>query len=350
MLVIRGWGLRSSSADDANDLLRMFLPHIHRWKSITFTLPNHPFPEALESFLGIGASLLQTAKLEFGTDTRLPAVDTQQVAGLAWLLAASSTLHTLYWRSDICTLLFVDIHRTQFTVIDLVSVWTPMARIVQIMRKAPKLRSLSVFITEGCDVVAPLALTDLLILWIGAEADVDPLFQRLILPSLLNINVFCGNLVPPVPQTGVINCIIRSGSSVNTAIFKSLRILEADLVTFLRSSPSLLLFEISDEGEAAITNDILTLLTATNIVSCICPNLRIIRFLESAVSSADGLLADMVASRWEVVHSRPRLTRLVIEFSEADAHMHGEDIQRLKDLATPGAAGLRIWINEPETA
>ncbi|KAJ7167359.1 hypothetical protein C8R43DRAFT_172467 [Mycena crocata] len=350
-LVIYDLGLRSSSAETANTILRMFLPHIHRWKSITFTLPNRPFPEALESFSGAGASLLQTAKLEFGTDTRLHAADTPQVAGLARLIAASSTLHTLYWRNDFCTIFFLDINWAQLTVVDLVPVWTPMSRIVQIMRKAPQLRSLSVFITEACHIGGPLVLRDLLILWIGTEADVNPLFQQLTVPSLMNINVFYGNPVPPVSQADIVKCIVRSGCSVKIAIFKSLGIFKADLVAFMRSSPSLLLLEISNYGEATITDDILALLMAANIIPCLCPNLRIIRFLDSSVSSTDGRLADMVTSRREVIHSTlPPLSRLVIEFSDAEALEHTEDIRRLNGLADPGARGLRVWINEPETA
>ncbi|KAJ7754488.1 hypothetical protein B0H16DRAFT_746274 [Mycena metata] len=342
-LVLKDLGLRSS-VDIANNVLRIFLPHIHRWQSITFLLPNYPLPSAL---IGLGrlcdASQLQIANLEFGADPGFQTAGTPQVAGLAGLLTASSQLHTLYYRNDPCTLRFLDISWAHLTVIDLVPVWSPMSQIIDIMQKAPKLRSLSVFIAETCNVARPLLLPDLVILWIGSEVDLGPLFEQLTLPSLSNVNVFCGNTVPP--QTDVINCVARSGCSLQIAIFKSLRISKAHLLTFLRLSPALLLFEFSDGGAATITDDILELLTA-GTTSYLCPDLRIIRFLESSVSSTDGLLADMVVSR-RAKGSPPSLSCLVVDFSDADLPTHAADIRRLKGLEE--APGFRVWINEPET-
>ncbi|KAJ7782391.1 hypothetical protein DFH07DRAFT_1055194 [Mycena maculata] len=348
-LVLQNFGQRSSGADSINKVLEMFLPHLHRWRNVTFILPNHPFPTPLTS-LGLpstsGASQLQIAKLEFRSDTGVHATDAPQVSGLSRLLKSSSQLHTLYWRND---LQFLDVNWVQLTVLDLVPVWRPMSQIIQIMQKAPKLRSLSVFISEACDVVDPLVLLNLAILWIGTEVDINPLFQRLALPSLQNINVFCANLVPSIPQTDVVNCVVRSGSRVQVGIFKSLRIPEADLITFLRSSPSLLLFEISNDGVPTITDDILGLLTAGD-TPYLCPNLRIIRFLESSVSATDGLLADMVESRRKATPSNPEasLSRVVVDFSATDLPRHAEDIRRLRDL--DDEAAFRAWINQPETA
>jgi hypothetical protein len=73
------------------------------------------------------------------------------------------------------------------------------------MEKAPKLRSLSTFITGlSLLVVRSFSLPDLVILWIGCEVDVSPLFKRHTVPSLQNINVFCANVNPPIPQTDVL--------------------------------------------------------------------------------------------------------------------------------------------------
>ncbi|KAJ7640881.1 hypothetical protein DFH06DRAFT_624544 [Mycena polygramma] len=346
-LTLKDWGLRPSGADTINDLLALFLPEIHRWRSITLALPNHAFPAALIG-LERGASQLQIANLGFGVDPGLHAADTPQVAALSRLLT-SSQVHTLYWHNAPSILQFLDIHWAHLTVIDLVPVWSPMSQIL-LMQKAPKLRSLSVFVSEGCDVAAPVVLSDLVILWIGAEVDVGPLFEQLIMPSLLNINVFGANLVPPVPQTEVLHCITRSGSTLDVAVFKSLHIFNSDLITFLRLTPSLRLFEISNNGEATITDNILRLLTAGN-TPCLGPNLQIIRFLESSISSTDGLLADMVESRRtadRIAFPAVLLSRLVIHFSEADVQRHREDIRRLKTLAE--AEDFQAWINEPETA
>ncbi|KAJ7467139.1 hypothetical protein FB451DRAFT_1178371 [Mycena latifolia] len=350
-LVLRDLALPSSSTDVANDLLKIFLPHIPRWESVTLSLPNHIFPVSLTALeLPFGrASLLQIAKLDVGVDPGLdlPA-DTPQIVGLSRILTCSSHLHTLHWRSDLSALRFIDIPWAQLTVVDLVPLWRPMSQIVEVMRKAP-LRSLSVFIADACDVAAPLVLPDLLILWIGTEVDLSPLFRQLTLPSLENINVFCAN-PSVIPQTEVVNCIARSRSQVKAAIFKSLRLPKADLITFLRSSPSLQLLEISNDGEATITDDILGLLTVRDI-PCVCPNLRIIRFLDSSISSLDGALADMIASRMRAVPSASSptpLSRLSVYFSEADLPGHVDDLRLLKGLAE--ATGFRVWINEPETA
>ncbi|KAJ6538876.1 hypothetical protein DFH09DRAFT_1397597 [Mycena vulgaris] len=349
-LVLQDLGLPSSSPDVANDVLRVFLLHIHRWKSITLILPNHAFPVSLAALeLPWGrASLLQIAKIDFGLDPGVALhADTPEAIGLSRLLTSSPHFHTLYWPNKLCTLQFIDIPWAQLTVIDLVPLWRPMSHILEVIRKAPKLRSLSTFIAGGCEVPAPLVLPDLLILWIGTEVDLSPLFRQLTVPSLLNINVFCANTV--IPQIDVVNCIVRSGSLVNTAIFKSLRLPKADFVTFLRLSPSLVLLDISNNGEPTITEDILSLLTVRD-APCVCPNLRIIRFLESSVSSVDGMLADMVASRRSATTSAfspASLSRLSVHFSDTDLPGHGDDIRRLKGLGE--AAGFQVWINEPET-
>ncbi|KAJ7626624.1 hypothetical protein DFH06DRAFT_735119 [Mycena polygramma] len=349
-LILRDLGLRSASADIPNDLLALFLPHLHRWKSITIFLPNHGFPAALTSPApSCVASMLQTAKFQFARDVDTP--NAAQVAGLTRLLI-SSQLHTLYWRNDLLILRHIDIHWARLTVIDLVPVWTKLCDVLKILRQSHRLRSLSVFVTEACEVDAPVILPELVILWIGAQINVGPLFERLDIPSLLNINVFCPNLEPLIPQNAVVECIARSGCKLNTAIFKSLRIANADLITFLHRSPSLRLFEISNDGEATITDEILVLLTARD-TPCLCPNLQILRFLESSVSSTDCLLADMVASRQPdspVAIPTIPLCRLIVHFSDSDAPMHTEDIRRLKCYEADHFPGFRAWVNEPETA
>lgn len=349
-LVLRDLGPPSSGTDVANDLLMIFLPQIHRWQSVTIFLPNHTFPASLTALgLPFGeASLLQIAKFEFGGDTGPGLADTPQIAGLSRILTCSSQAHTLYWRNDLRALRFIDIRWDRLTVVDLVPIWRPMSQIVEVMRKAP-LRSLSVFIVDACEIAAPLVLPDLRILWIGTEVDLSPLFRQLTLPSLENINVFCVNSVT-TPQTEIIRCIHRSGSLVRSAIFKSLRIPKADLVTFLRSSPSLQLLDVSNDGETTVTDDILALLTICDFPG-ICPNLRIIRFLESSISSFDGMLADMVASRRRIQSSASSpapLSRLSIHFPDADLSRHGDDIRRLKDFGR--AKDFQVWINELETA
>ncbi|KAF7357853.1 F-box domain-containing protein [Mycena venus] len=213
-----------------------------------------------------------------------------------------------------------------------------------------ELRSLSVFITDTCDVADSIALPHLTIFWIGTEVDLGPLFKRLTLPSLLNLNVFCANLEPPIPQISVTDCIARSGSQLRAAIFKSLRLSNHDLIALLRLSPSLRLLEISNDDEA-LTGEILGLLTAGDS-PCLCPNLEIIRFLESSLSSADGVLADMVASRQSecpAAFPAAPLTRFVVQFSDAEFLLHTEDIRRLKNLESDHPKGFRVWINEPET-
>ncbi|KAJ7776357.1 hypothetical protein B0H16DRAFT_1006138 [Mycena metata] len=346
-LVLKDLGLRSS-IDRAEDVLQAFLPHFHRWQSITLLLPNAAFPAALMDLgrLGTGVSQLQIANLEFGADPGFQAADTPQVAGLARLLTVSSQLHTLYYKNDPSTLHLLDLSWAQLTVIDLVPVWSPMSQIIDIMQKAPKLRSLSVFIVDACNVARPLGLPDLVILWIMSEVDLGPLFRQLNLPALSNLQVICGNLVPLVPQTEVVNCINRSRCSLHAAIFKSLRIPEAALIAFLRQSPALILFEVSNDGAATITDDILTLLTAGN-ADCLCPDLQIIRFPDSSVSSVDGLLANMVASRRTTASLSPSLSRFVVDFSDVDLTRHAADIRRLKELGE--VPGFLVWINQPET-
>jgi hypothetical protein len=347
-LVVQDLGHCDNSVAVGNDLLRIFAPHMRRWQRITLILPNHPFPGSLTGLEG-GAHLLRSAQLEFHAATGLDVADSPQTVGLSQLLTSSSLLHTLYWRNDLSILYLLDVPWAQLTVIDLMPLWRPMAQIVRILREAPMLRSLSVFITQECLIPEPLSLSQLAIFWIGAEVDLRPLFRHLTLSSLLKINVFCSSLVPGVPQPEVTDCIIRSRSPIDTAVLKSLRVPKPEFINFLRASSSLLLLEISNDGEGSITDDILFLLTA-NDMNCLCPNLRIVRFLESSISSSDGVLADMVASRQRATQATfpvAELSRLVVEFSEADMVGHGEDVRRLSRMEKEGPT--RVWINQPET-
>jgi hypothetical protein len=180
---------------------------------------------------------LQIAKLEFSSDPGLHAAGTPQVAGLTRLLSLSQ-LHTLYWHNDPRALLPLDLPWGHLTVINLVPMWSPMSRILHLMEKAPKLRSLSTFITgPSLLVVRSLSLPDLVILWIGCEVDVGPLFKRLTVPSLQNINVFCVNSDPPIPQTDVVHCITHSGSVLRSAPCKSLHISNSDLILVCSTAP-----------------------------------------------------------------------------------------------------------------
>ncbi|KAK7039537.1 F-box domain-containing protein [Favolaschia claudopus] len=348
-LVLKDLGHRANNPEAADHVLQLFLPHVHRWQSITLTLPNLTFPSVLVS-LDSGASKLQVANLEFGLDPELHTHNSVKVAALTRLLTASSQLHTLYWQSDPRALQLVSIRWARLTVLDLVPVWWPMSAILRILEQAPKLRSLSTLITDACPVVRPIVLPDLVILWINCDADVGPLFRLLTAPSLQNLNVSCANMTIPAPQMDVVRCISRSGIRLHVAIFNSLYLPNSEFIDFLRLSSSLRLLEISNNGAATITDDILRLLTPGD-TPCLCPNLRIIRFLENSVSSTDTLLSAMVAARRVPQASSAfpiaPLSRLVVDFAEPELSKHAQDIHRLRTLGQ--ATGFRAWINEPET-
>ncbi|KAK7022284.1 F-box domain-containing protein [Favolaschia claudopus] len=348
-LVLKDLGQRANITEAADRVLQLFLLHIHRWQSITLTLPNLAFPSVLAG-LNSGAPALRIANLEFGIDPELQIHDSAKVAALTRLLTASSQLHTLYWQSDARALQLISIHWARLTVLDLVPVWWPMSAILCLMEQAPKLRSLSTLITDACPVVRPIVLPDLVILWINCDADVGPFFKLLTVPSLQNFNMSRTNVRNPAPQTDVVRCLSRSGVQLHVAIFTSLYLPSSEFIDFLRLSSSLQLLEISNNGAATITDEILRLLTPGDI-PCLCPNLRIIRFLENSLSSTDTFLSAMVAARRAPQASTAfpiaLLSKLVVDFTEAELSKHAQDIHRLRTLEQ--TTGFRAWINEPET-
>ncbi|KAJ7623535.1 hypothetical protein FB45DRAFT_108475 [Roridomyces roridus] len=339
-LVVHSSDQCASAAETVDEVLQIFLPHIRRWRSITFILPCHPVPRSL-ALVPDGDFLLQIAKFEFWVTT----AQRPQISGLAKLLKSSPQLHTLYWGND---LEWLDIDWTRLTVLDLVPVWRPMYQVTQIMQNAPKLRSLSVYINHaGSADVGRIVLPDLAILWIWSEVDMNPLFRRLSVPALANINVFA-DFAPFIPQVEVVHCLARCRSKLDVAIFQSLHIPEPDLIALLRTQPALRLLELRALTGNGMTGQLLTLLTLREASpdQNLCPDLRIIRLLQSSFSSTDGLLADMVASRRMGVE-KASLSSLVVHFSDADLPQHTEDIRRLRDLANEVA--FRVWIHEPET-
>ncbi|KAK7048867.1 F-box domain-containing protein [Favolaschia claudopus] len=348
-LVLKDLGQRANTTEAAHRVLQLFVLHIHRWQNITLALPNLTFPSALVS-PNSGASELRIANLEFGIDPELQIHDSAKVAALTRLLTVSSQLHTLYWQSDALALQCISIHWARLTVLDLVPVWWPMSAILHLMEQAPKLRSLSTLMTGACPVVRPIVLPDLVILWINCDADVGPFFKLLTVPSLQNLNVSRTNATVPAPQTDVVRCLTRSGIQLHAAIFTSLYLPNSEFIDFLRLSSSLQLLEISNNGAATITDEILRLLTPGDI-PCLCPNLQTIRFLEDSVfihgyfTFGDGgaRRAPQTSSAFPIA----LLSQLVVDFTEPELSKHTHDIHRLRTLGQ--TTGFRAWINEPET-
>jgi hypothetical protein len=174
---------------------------------------------------------------------------------------------------------------------------------------------------------------------IRTEGEFGEFFGGLTLSRLRDLSIMMGYLIDAEdpcrmwPQTQFMELLARSGCSLDSLALFNADITPEELVPCLPSLRNLLLSSDAS-GIACVTDEVLRLLSywpAIQDAPPLCPKLINIKLWGSLFSS-DGVLADMIESRWSMCRSnnlvlRPNLMVLMLKRSS-----HLADIARLGAL------------------
>ncbi|KAF8654197.1 hypothetical protein AX16_003724 [Volvariella volvacea WC 439] len=367
--MMKTWILRSSghpvclfayvpTADDTtiDAFLRLFTSNLHRWKNLRLTLPAHcrlPVMEALNQ----GTPLLESLQIRFS-----PINPAQHPAPLERLALSSQTaprLQSFNWISQGSQRIMFDFRMTHLTDVD-IDYPLSVSECLDIVEHCPKLircefRAVTEWATIPATAVdtapaSPFVLPALHSLSIHTTQALGSFFDRLTLPALHTLKVIDMNHEPEFgvwSQSRFNDFIERSNCQISHLHLLNVLPNEDALIQCLQwTSSSLVELRLLDlKGVTVIMDRTLRHLTVRQTpdadVICVCPKLEMIK-LGTSLASTDGLLADMVESRWKWARSlecRAQNRQIAILRSinpRLDPASHPEDIRRLAELRNNG--------------
>lgn len=336
-------------------VLDILLPQAHRWKSVELLnrnfqatgdtqwfhkLPQRPDFPLLESFT------LQARRMEQQELARVTEMIRQspRLHSVTWMIKTAVTMPTLPW--------------AQLTHLTLIFICS-LDMTLDILSNCPHLHQLdiSVQLLQGTQALRHVTHTKLETLYFSCSGTLEPLFDSITLPRIkdLTIDQMPDIHVPeiangPWPHGAFMKFLKRSNCAVEKFSMMDITIVnDADLIDLLRHlSPSLVNLVIDNEDCPFVTDAVLRSLSYPSVSSYIqdkgdiadadafkdvlCPRLQELR-LTGCMATTDGVLADMVESRWEWPsehHSLQVLSRC--DFSVHSPPSRPLDQQRLKEL------------------
>ncbi|KAF7336785.1 hypothetical protein MVEN_02113900 [Mycena venus] len=179
-----------------------------------------------------------------------------------------------------------------------------------------------------------------------------PLFNQLELPCLTHISLRRFDIVPhpaPVwPHQEFMSLLTRSKCSLEQISLSDMDISPDQMIDCIRhTSPSLEKLILTNDRRmrhVIVNDDVLRLLTWTTPDAGgshlnVCPRLSMVKFW-NCHSSSDGVITDMVESRWKARDGGP-VKLLNIAFLMLEKTTHPEDLRRL-DMLNEGRVGISI--------
>ncbi|KAJ6513020.1 hypothetical protein C8R45DRAFT_332248 [Mycena sanguinolenta] len=322
-------------------VLNLYAPHYHRWRAIRLQyqdwridtgflgLPRDVPPQTLES-LHLARDFWQTAEYD-------------QLS----LMLSAPRLQNCTWVSNT----EIGTFHAPFPQLTTLLLERPLVAedFMRILCEGPKIELYQFFVLGSAAVsnLTPLASPFVLrhnLRSLDLTADLfGPLFSQLELPSLTHISLRRFDIGPhpaPVwPHQEFMSLLTRSKCSLEHLGLVDVDISPDQLIDCLRhTSPSLEKLILANDRRmrhVIINDDVLRLLTwitpdaGTSQLS-VCPRLSMVKFWDCH-SSSDGVLADMVESRWKAREGGP--TKLLsIAFFMLEASTHPNDLERLERM------------------
>ncbi|KAJ7261772.1 hypothetical protein B0H12DRAFT_1231420 [Mycena haematopus] len=323
----------------SSTVLELYAPHYHRWRAIRLQyqdwridtgflkLPRDVPPQSLES-LRLARDFWQPAEY----DQLSLMLSAPRLRNCTWV--SNTDLGTFHAPFPQLTTLFLE---------------RPLLAedFMHILSEGVKIELCQFFVlaSAGSSLTPP---TSPLVLHhhlrsLDLTADLfGPLFNQLELPSLTHISLRRFDIGPhpaPVwPHQEFMSLLTRSKCSLRQLSLVDMDISPGQMIDCLRhASPSLEKLILTNDRRmrhVIINDDILRLLTWTTPDATsqlpVCPRLSMVKFWDCH-SSSDGVLADMVESRWKARDGGP--TRLLsIAFFMLKISTHTEDLKRLEML------------------
>ncbi|KAG7451303.1 uncharacterized protein BT62DRAFT_926978 [Guyanagaster necrorhizus] len=333
----------------AASILKTFVPAHHRWASVKLEYHDWRWPSGLEQ-LPQDALLDSLEKLDLQREYWFK----DDFPDLKRILQASR-LHDLTWHSRSPPSDYLQIvNILQLTHLDLVR---PVSKDVflDVLSGCRAIESCTFFVqlvgripddsNHPLD-TSPIVLPHLHTFELTVDMALTTLLSRLVFSSLTTLQINRLDeffLINPInaphfwDQEEVNAFLVRSQCSLRTLDVRDVEISSAELLDVLKfTSPTLQQLNITNERakDNCITDDVVRALTASSSSSdpaFLCPQLDYLK-LWRCVSSTDGLLADMVQSRWlpreEDTAKRMRLVIILLR----DEECHATDVARLKEF------------------
>lgn len=334
----------------AASVLKSFVPAHHRWTSVKLEYHDWRWPSGLE---------------QLPPDALLDSLETLDLQREYWFkddtpdlkrVLQAPHLHDLTWHSRSPPSDYLQtVNTLQLTHLDLVR---PVSKDVflDVLSGCRAIQSCTFFVQlvgrAPDDSDDPAVDTSLILLphlhtfELTVDMALTTLLSRLVFPSLTTLQINRLDeffLINPAnaphfwDQEEVNAFLVRSQCSLRTLDVRDVEISSAELLDVLKfTSPTLQQLNITNERakDNCITDDVVRALTASSSPSnptFLCPQLDYLK-LWRCVSSTDGLLADMVQSRWlpqeEDTAKRMRLVIILLR----DEERHAIDVVRLKEF------------------
>lgn len=312
--------------------LDILTPQSHRWKSVELVNRNFQAVGEIEWFRKLPERrefpLLESLTLQ----TRK--MDAKETTRLTEMMRASPRLHTVTWMVK-TALSMPFLPWGQLTHLTLIFI-SSLGETQNIVRNSPLLQMLDMSIQMQLLPFHPgpegitITHTNLRTVYLSCAGDLVPLLDSFTFPNVrdLTIDQICEAHAEQMngawPREAFTAFLRRSRCALQRFVLQNAFFTQdGDLLALLRHlSPSLHTLEIDNSDHTCITDDVLRELTYPEMTeditsgesrdSCaavLCPNLEQLKFW-GCIDSTDGVLADMVESRWKWPKHHPSLKRL----------------------------------------
>jgi hypothetical protein len=323
----------------------IFVQHLHRLRHFHLRLPlvdTNAIPSPFQNPHVRSCSILETVHMS------APSLPAREMEWLCSFLFPAPELRHVYWRSH---QYISGLPLSQLTTLDLdpgtVAPWVNFREVFGRACRVTSLRLRSVSIQTMLG--TPILLPALRLLTLPCDTELGALFDSVILPSLkeLIIHPERGRTYsfPFWPHARFKSLLARSSCSITSLTLYNTCITSEHLIEYLRTMQDLLKLEIINEAKlsSVVGEEVLGLLTpdpARPLLGdpiCLAPKLQCVK-LWKCISAADGLLADMVESRWRMqpIDGVVPVTRLQRFTGTVRKSIHPEDLRRIREFHMEG--------------
>lgn len=291
----------------AAPMIARFIRHVHRWQAIDLDFTDWRVDTGLDSLSGASLPILESLGLSRDFWVK------EDADSLRVLLSAPH-LRELRWsvrHSHVDPMKTISL--AQMTTIH-IECFITLDDFRSILAQSSSLVSGHFSVlkeSEGTETPSIL-LRKLYSLDLAIGGSIDSIFEGLTAPSLNRLRIskaliFTGIGAEQFWNAGQVSSFIsRSGCVIDQLELMNTDIQPSEMVNLLqRVSSSLVHLTVSDDGSRfPINDDVLRALTcqSKNGDRNLCPNLEYIK-LWGGVKSTDGLVADLIQSRWDLPHN-----------------------------------------------
>jgi hypothetical protein len=335
----------SRHPEDTNAVLSVFLQYFTRWKEVLLELHGNAYP-ALQEALYDSISLLETFTLLTSVGFCM-----NTTMALSRMFQATPYLRNVSWTQyrDQLVPTFPWAALTSLHVIASLSI----SDCLGILREGVNLVDCSflrVALPSQNLIYAPFRMPEMRVFELCSKMDIGPLLDYLTLPLVERIRIsFLHTSHNPRrwPHLQFLSLLSRSQCSLQWLTLTDAPISEDELLQCLQQVQSSLFgLSIDNSRHFSCVSEVLIYpLTVGKLRGpCLCPRLRSIT-LRGCISTMDGVIADMVESRWKIDQSMEEHAA-TLEYVEIRLRIgHDQDIRRLGALRYEGL-DVRIDVND----